>query len=122
MSQEICYEAMRINPASFFIVPVHFKTKGWSIKAIEVDPWQLESVSDHFKTLEMCDKAVREDSFSLQYVPDWFVTQEQVKSWHDDDGNCNDVELVATMQCAWNHTPWNMSLTILKQKKCMTRH
>ena len=84
MSQEICYEAMRINPASFFIVPVHFKTKGWSIKAVEVDPWQLESVSDHFKTLEMCDKAVREDSFSLQCVPDWFVTQEQVKSWHDD--------------------------------------
>ena len=32
----------------------------------------------------MCDAAVREDSLSLQYVPDWFVTQQQVKIWHDD--------------------------------------
>ena len=94
MTQEICYEAMGINLAAFFIVSVHFKTKGMPIKAVEVDTWQLESVPDQFKTLEMCDKTVREDPFCLQYVPDWFVTQQQVKIWLDDHDRVDDDEII----------------------------
>ena len=43
-----------------------------------------EGKPKHTAPCSMCDAAVREDSLSLQYVPDWFVTQQQVKIWHDD--------------------------------------
>ena len=66
--QGMLSEAMRINPAAFFLMPHQFKTYGMSIKALEVDPWQLHDVPDHFKTQEMCDRAVRDDLFSLQFV------------------------------------------------------
>ena len=51
MAQEMCNMVMHINPAAFFVVPVHFKAQEMCDKAVEVDPWQLESIPDHFKTL-----------------------------------------------------------------------
>ena len=76
---------MCLNPAVFFLIPNHCKTKEMCIKGVEVDPWQLYYVPDHFRTQEMYDDAMWGDPFSLQFVPDWFVTKEQVKLWHDYD-------------------------------------
>ena len=42
----------------------------------------------------MCNDAVWGDPSSLQYVPGWFVTQQQLKAWHNYNGNCNDDELI----------------------------
>ena len=90
----MCSEAMRINPAAFFLIPDQFKTYGMCIKTLETDPWQLHDVPDHFKMQDMCDNAVRNDSFSLQFVPDWFLTQQQIKIWHDDNDYCIDNEVI----------------------------
>ena len=85
---------MRIRPATFCLIRDHFKTQEMCIEAVEVDPWELHDVPDHFKALEICDEALREDPFFLWCVPDWFLTQEQVKIWHDNDDYCNDDELI----------------------------
>ena len=90
MMQKICNEAMRGNPAAFFLVPDHFKTE----KNVYLDPWQLKDVPDHFKTQEMCDDAVWGYPFSLQFVPYWFVTQQQIDAWYDDDYWYDDDEII----------------------------
>ena len=86
----MCSEAMRINPAAFFLIPDHFNTHEMCIKVLEVDPRQLHDMPDHFKTQEMCNKAVKDGFFSLQFVPDWFVTQQQMDVWYDDDDYYDD--------------------------------
>ena len=82
----MCDEAMRNNPAVFFLVPDCFKTQKMCNEALEVNPWSLRDVPDNLKKQEMCIKAVEDEPFPLQYVPDWFVTQEQIDIWYD--GNC----------------------------------
>ena len=42
-------------------------------------------------TQEMCKEAVRKDHSSLEYVPDWFLTKGEVKLWHDDDDDGDEV-------------------------------
>ena len=93
-TQEMCNQAVRNNPAVFFLVPDRFKTQDLCIKAVEADPWQLKEISDYFKTQNMCDKAIKDDPSSLQFVPDWFVTQQQVDVWYDDDYWYHDDEVV----------------------------
>ena len=100
-TQEMCDEAVCMEPDSLAYVPDHLKTQEtykeimrimpdemhftlsliaskqeMFIKAVEVDPWHLYGVPDHFKTQEICDKAARDCLFSLQFVPSWF-------KWHD---------------------------------------
>ena len=80
----MCNDAVRNNPAVFFLVPDHFKTQDMCIKALEADLWSLYDVPDHLKTQSMCDDAIKDDPSSPQFVPDWFVTQEQLHIWYDD--------------------------------------
>ena len=42
-------------------VPDHFKTEEMCNDAVWVDPLHLKYVPDHFKKQEMCDKAVRDN-------------------------------------------------------------
>ena len=63
-------------------------------RAVEEDPGLLEDVPDHFKTQKMCDGVVSKNPYYLQYVPDWFATQEQVKTWHEDNDDDGDDEIV----------------------------
>ena len=70
--------------ATLFI-PDYLKTQEMCEKSLK-----KIHVPDHFKTQEMCDKTVRDDPFSLVCVPDWFVTQQQIKLWHDDQGDDDD--------------------------------
>ena len=90
----MCNHAVRNNPAVFFLVPDRFKTQELCINALEVDPWQLNDIPDYFKTQNMCDKAIKDDPSSLQFVPDWFVTQQQIDVWYDDDYCYHDDEVV----------------------------
>ena len=53
----------------------------------------------------MCNDAVWGDPSSLQYVPGWFVTQQQLKAWHDYNGNCNDDELIKQYEGYQNCKP-----------------
>ena len=43
----MCEEAMCICPASFYVIPVHLKTKEMCIKAIEEHSWDLFDAPDH---------------------------------------------------------------------------
>ena len=79
----MCNEAMRENPAVFFLAPDCFKTQEMCEKAVKDGPWHLKHVPDHLKMQGMCNKAVDRHLYLLQNVPDWFVTQ-QVKPWYND--------------------------------------
>ena len=93
-TQEVSDDAMRSNPAVFFLVPDSFKSQEMYIKAVEVDPWQLDDAPDHLETQEMCDEAVKDYPFSLQLVPDWFLTRQQIDIWYDGDYIYNDNEMI----------------------------
>ena len=84
-TQEMCKEAMRIEPYSLAFVPDCFRTQEMCEKAIEIDPFILWHVPDNLKTEGMCIRAVEAGLGLLQHVPDWFVTQGQIDLWHDDD-------------------------------------
>ena len=47
--QEICNEAMCINPVLLLHVPDHLQTKEMCDAAVREDPWYLKVVPDHFK-------------------------------------------------------------------------
>ena len=84
-TQEMCNEAMRIEPYSLAFVSDYFKTQEMCDTAIEIDPFNLWHVPDNLRTQEMCIRAVEAGLGLLEHVPDWFVTQGQIDLWHDDD-------------------------------------
>ena len=93
-TQEMCNEAMRMDPYSLAFVPDNLKTQEMCDKALEIDPYNLWRVPNHFKTQKMCDKAAETGPGSLEFVTDWFVTQQQIDVWYDDDYWCNDDEII----------------------------
>ena len=93
-TQEMCDEAMRIEPYSLAFAPDLFKTQKMSDKSIEIDPFTLQHVPDNLKTQGMCIRSVEAGPGLLKYVPDWFVTKQQIKIWRDDDEYCNNDELI----------------------------
>ena len=93
-TQEMCNEAMRIEPYSLAFVPDCFKTQQMCDKAVEIDPFILRHVPDNLKTQGMCIRAVEVDPGLLDYIPDWFVIQQQIKIWRDEDEYCDDDELI----------------------------
>ena len=84
-TQEMCNEAMRIEPYSLAFLPDCFKTQEMCDKAIEIDPFILWHVPDNLKMQAMCIRAVKAGLGLLEHVPDLFVTQGQIDLWHDDD-------------------------------------
>ena len=93
-TQEMCNEAVRIEPYSLAFVSDHFKTQEMCDKAFEIDPFILWYVSDNLKMEGMCTRAVEAGLGLLEYVPDWFVTQGQTDLWHDDDHWHDDDKLI----------------------------
>ena len=57
-------------------IPDHLKTQEMCIEAVGLEPHSLACVPDRFKTQEMCIKAAEENPFMLKYVPDQYKTQE----------------------------------------------
>ena len=107
-TQEMCDEAVHINPLSLAYVSAHFKTQGMCNEAVKNKLRMLLFVPDHFwaqeicneimrtmpdafhripdrfNTQKMCKKAVEEGSGLLEYVPDWFVKREWMWMWYED--------------------------------------
>ena len=42
----------------------------------------------------MCDDAVWEELFTFHFVPNWFVTQQELQTWDDYNGLCNNDRLI----------------------------
>ena len=83
------------NQVVSILVLDHFIKQDICIEAVEVDPWSLYDVPDLLKTKQkMCEKAVKDDPFSQRFVPDWFVVQEQINVWYDDDYWHHDDEMI----------------------------
>ena len=61
-TQEICDEAVSIEPLTLVFVPNHFKTQELCNEAVHNKPHTLWHVPGHLKMQEMCDKAMRNDS------------------------------------------------------------
>ena len=93
-TQEVCNEAMRIEPYSLAFVPDCFKTQEMCDKAVEIDPFILWHVSDNLKTQGMCIRTVEACLGLLEHVPDWFVIQGQIDLSHDDDYWHDDDKLI----------------------------
>ena len=85
--------------------PDRFKTQEMCNKAVEKDSWALRFVPDHLKTQKMCDDAVWEEPFTLHFVPDWFVTQQELKTWDDYHGLCNNDDLLSGTMVIKNARP-----------------
>ena len=49
-TEEICDEAVWIEPRSLSFVPNHFKTEDLCIKAVRRDPYALDCMPDNLKT------------------------------------------------------------------------
>ena len=98
-TQEICNEAMRIEPYSLAFVPDCFKTEEMCDKAVEIDPFILWYVPDYLKTKEMCIRAVKTGLGLLEHVPDWLVTQGQIDLWQDDDYWDGDDGIIRWYEC-----------------------
>ena len=52
----------------------HLKTQEMCNEAVDIEPLSLAYVPDHFKTQEMCDKVVCNNLCMLLFVPDHFWT------------------------------------------------
>ena len=62
-----------INMTSWIVtIPDHLKTQEMCNEAVDIEPLSLASVPDRFKTQEMYDKAVRNKLCMLLFVPDHF--------------------------------------------------
>ena len=93
-TQEMCNEAMRIEPYSLAFVPDCSKTQEICDEAFEIDPFILWHVPDHLKMQGMCIRAVEAGLGLLEYVPNWFVTQGQIDLWRDNDYWYDDDKLI----------------------------
>ena len=93
-TQEMCNEAMCIEPYSLAFVPDCFKTQEMCDKAVEIDPFNLWHIPDNLRTQGMCIRAFEAGLGLLEHVPDWFVTQGQIDLWHDDDYWRDDDKLI----------------------------
>ena len=69
-TEEICDEAVWIEPRSLSFVPNHFKTEGLCIKAGRRDPYALDCMLDNLKTQKICNESVRENQAVFFLVPD----------------------------------------------------
>ena len=74
-TQEMCFEAVRIEPLSLAFVPDHFKTQGMCNEVLLREPYSLLFVPGHLKT-QVCNEIIRTMPETLEYVPDHFETQE----------------------------------------------
>ena len=61
-----------IRSSFLTLVPDDIKTQEMCNEAVRIDPWLLHDVSDYLKTQEMCNEAIKKASWLLFDVPDRF--------------------------------------------------
>ena len=84
-TQEMCIEAVRIEPVSMVCVSGRFKAQEMCDKAVRTEPLLLECVPDCFKTQQICDEAVRKCPLTLMHAPHWLVREQHIGPWDDND-------------------------------------
>ena len=60
-TQEMCDEAVRIEPRSLAYVHDRLKTENICNEAVQKDTYTLDDVPDHLKIQKICDEAMREN-------------------------------------------------------------
>ena len=75
-TQEMCNEAVRINPLSLVYVPDHFKIQGMCNEVVHNKPCMMLFVPDHLITQEMWNEIMRTMPNVFARIPDRFKTQE----------------------------------------------
>ena len=79
-TQEMCNEAVHINPLLLTYVSDHFNTEEMCKEAVTNKAYTLRYVLDYLKTQEVCEKAVEEDPWELKDVPYYYQTE---KMWEE---------------------------------------
>ena len=69
---------LEIIPVWIREIPDNLKMQEMCKEAISIEPYSLAFVPDCFKTQEICDKTIEIDPFTLWQVPDNLKTQESV--------------------------------------------
>ena len=64
-------------------IPNHLKTQEMCIEAVRIEPISLAYVPDHLKTQEMCNEAVCKKLCMVLFVPDHFKTIEMYNAYYD---------------------------------------
>ena len=75
-TQEMCNEAVHIEPCSFQFFPDHLKTQKMYNEIMPIDPAAFFCIFDGFKTQEMYEKAVEVTPWQLHYVLYHFKAQQ----------------------------------------------
>ena len=75
-TQEMCDEAVDIEPLSLAYIPDHFKTQEMCNKTVRNETYVLRCVPNHFKTQEMCNGVAHNSPWELRFIPDHFKTEE----------------------------------------------
>ena len=73
-------------------------------EAVGIEPRSLASVPDRFKKEDMCNEAVGRNAYTLDNVPNHIMTQK-----------------ICNKAMREDPAAFFLSLTVLKQKKCVSR-
>ena len=74
--KKINEELVRIDTLNYVIfTPDHLKTQEMCNEAVSIEPLSLVYVPDYFKTQKMCNEAVKVDPCFSTNVPDYLITQ-----------------------------------------------
>ena len=71
-TQDMCNEAVRINPLSLAFAPDYFKTEEMCKRIVKKNPCYLVHVPDKYKTEETCMEAVCIPPYELKPITDDF--------------------------------------------------
>ena len=73
-TQEMCNEAVRINPLSLTYVSDRFKTQEMCLEVVRNMACMLLFVTDHLRTQEMCNEIMRTIPKAFHRIPERFKT------------------------------------------------
>ena len=74
--KKINEELVRIDTLNYVIfTPDHLKTQEMCNEAVSIEPLSLVYVPDYFETQKMCNEAVKVDPCFSTNVPDYLITQ-----------------------------------------------
>ena len=77
-TQEICNEAVGMEPYSWEYVPDRFKIEGMCKKAVHRKPYTLPYVPGHLIMQEMCEEIMCENLAVFFLIPDCFKIKKNV--------------------------------------------
>ena len=71
-TQEMCNEAVRIDPWLLYNIPNYLETQKMCNEAVRIDPWLLCDIPDYLKTQKMCNEVIKKAPWMQFDAPDRF--------------------------------------------------